>query len=333
MLRYRYCNQGWKGPFGRERTICQGGFFSFIQKKNPANLFFLSIIFLISTGCVQQNQFLQFQNEVRSNLDRNEAAIEILKKDIFQLHSTGEQEKQAGAKREDDLKKGLADLSANFDELKLEISSVAAQLDESRHFSKRSDKEILGLRKGFSSQIEELNKKQAKLQKDLLALKRAPQKPPRKAPSPPKQPPTVKPETPQKPAKEKAPTPVVADDLKKYKEAKFKFDEGDFAEARKDFQEFLKGFPKSKLSDNAQFWLAECYYREGVYEKAIVEYEKVINNYPEGGKIPSALLKQAMAFHSLEDKDSARFLYQKIIKEFPNASQAAKARYELSRLK
>lgn len=298
------------------------------------NLLFLSFILFLCFGCAQQSQFVQFQKDVQSGLDRNEAAIDILKKDIVQLHSTSERTKQARDKKEDALKMRLADLGANFDELKLEIEAVKAQIDVGQHFSQKSTREIQDLRKGLSRQVKKLQKKQAKIEKDLIALKNAPQSQ-SPAPSPAGQQPTVK-----KP--ESAPKPIVVvvattktpgNDLEKYKDAKFKFDEGDYSEARKDFQNFLKAFPKSKLSDNAQFWLAECYYKEGIYEKAIVEYEKVISIYPEAGKIPSALLKQAMSFQKLGDKESARFLYQKVIQEFPKASQAAKARYEFNHLK
>jgi len=170
-----------------------------------------------------------------------------------------------------------------------------------------------------------------KLDKNLIALKKAPQEPTTTSSSS-RQPSVRNSESAQKPQVE-ASAPISTSDLKKYKEAKFKFDEGDYEESRADFQNFLKAFPNSKLADNAQFWLAECYYREGIYEKAILEYEKVISYYPRGSKVPSALLKQAMSFQKLDDKESARFLYQKVIKEFPRASQAAKAKYELNRLK
>ncbi len=297
------------------------------------NLLVLSFGLFLFFGCAQQSQFLQFQKDVQRSLDRNETAIDILKKDIFQLHSASEQAKQARGKREDDLKMRLANLSANFDELKLDTEAFNARIDEGQHFSQKSTRETQDLRKEFSSQIKRLQKKQAKLEKDLIALKNGAQSPASTASSSPAgRPPAVKNS---KPAPEKPTVKASTNDsdLKKYKEAKFKFDEGDYGEAQKDFQDFLKTFPKSKLSDNAQFWLAECYYREGIYEKAIVEYEKVISIYPKAGKIPSALLKQAMAFQKLGDKESARFLYQKVIQEFPKASQAAKARYEFNRLK
>ena len=299
------------------------------------NLLLLSFGLFLFSGCAQQSQFLQFQKDVQRSLDRNEAAVDILKKDIFQLHSASEQAKQARGKREDGLKMRLANLSANFDELTLEIEAFNARIDEGQHFSQKSTREIQDLRKDFSSQTKRLQKKQAKIEKDLIALKNGAQSPASTASSSPSNrlAAVKKPEPAPKKPTVKASTNTPDSDLKKYKEAKFKFDEGDYREARKDFQDFLKAFPKSKLSDNAQFWLAECYYREGIYEKAIVEYEKVISIYPEAGKIPSALLKQAMAFQNLGDKESARFLYQKVIKEFPKASQAAKARYEFNRLR
>ncbi len=94
---------------------------------------------------------------------------------------------------------------------------------------------------------------------------------------------------------------------------------------------FLKQYPNTEFSDNAQFWIGECYYFEKKYEKAIIEYDKVIKNFPEGNKVPYALLKQGLSFLQLGDKASAKLLLQQVIKDFPNTSQARIARTRLAR--
>lgn len=62
--------------------------------------------------------------------------------------------------------------------------------------------------------------------------------------------------------------------------------------SREAFESFLKQYPDTEFSDNAQFWIGECYYFEKKYEKAIVEYEKVVKSFPDGNRVPHALLKQ-----------------------------------------
>jgi tol-pal system protein YbgF len=111
------------------------------------------------------------------------------------------------------------------------------------------------------------------------------------------------------------------------------FKNGQYAKAREEFQKFLKQYPKTTYSDNAQFWIGETWYIEEKYEKAIIEYEKVIKGFPTGDKVQDALLKQGMSFQKLGDKASAKIVYQQIITKYPQTNQAKVARAKLSELK
>jgi tol-pal system protein YbgF len=111
------------------------------------------------------------------------------------------------------------------------------------------------------------------------------------------------------------------------------FKEAKYEKSREAFEGFLKQYPDTDFSDNAQFWIGECYYFEKKYEKAIVEYEKVAKNFPEGNKVPYALLKQGLSFLKLGDKASAKLLLQQVIKDYPNTSQARIARARLLEIK
>lgn len=111
------------------------------------------------------------------------------------------------------------------------------------------------------------------------------------------------------------------------------FKDGKFDKARDAFQSFLKQYPDTEYSDNAQFWIGECYYFEKKYENAILEYEKVAKNYPDGDKVPYALLKQGIAFLSLGDKASAKLILQRVIKDYPNTNQARTAKATLLNIK
>jgi tol-pal system protein YbgF len=111
------------------------------------------------------------------------------------------------------------------------------------------------------------------------------------------------------------------------------FKEAKYEKSREAFENFLKLYPDTEFSDNAQFWIGECYYFEKKYEKAIVEYEKVAKNFPEGNKVPYALLKQGLSFLKLGDKASAKLLLQQVTKDFPNTSQARIARARLLEMK
>lgn len=123
------------------------------------------------------------------------------------------------------------------------------------------------------------------------------------------------------------------DKEKAYSAAYQIFKEGNYDKARTEFQNFLTIYPDSEYSDNAQFWVGECYFFEQKYEAAILEYEKVNKNYPNGNKVPYALLKQGMSFLKLGDKTSAKLLLQQVIKNYPNTSQARIARSSLQEIK
>jgi tol-pal system protein YbgF len=111
------------------------------------------------------------------------------------------------------------------------------------------------------------------------------------------------------------------------------FKEGNYDKARTEFRNFLALYPESEYSDNAQFWIGECYFFEKNYEKAILEYEKVAKNFPGGNKVPYALLKQGLSFLKMNDKTSAKLILQQVIKDFPNTNQARIARSKLQEIK
>lgn len=111
------------------------------------------------------------------------------------------------------------------------------------------------------------------------------------------------------------------------------FKAGHYEKARMSFHSFLKLFPNSEFSDDAQFWIAETFYFENIFESAILEYEKVIKNFPGGNKIASALLKQGLSFANIGERIRARAILQQVIKDFPNSTQARTARTKLSEVK
>ncbi len=118
-----------------------------------------------------------------------------------------------------------------------------------------------------------------------------------------------------------------------YKDAYETYQKGDFEGARRKFEAFLKQYPNTELSDNAQFWIGETYYGKKDYEKAILEYEKAIAKYPEGDKVPAALLKQALAFLELGDKTNARNLLKRVMERYPQTEQADMAKKRLEAIK
>jgi tol-pal system protein YbgF len=118
-----------------------------------------------------------------------------------------------------------------------------------------------------------------------------------------------------------------------YKEAYETLHRGDLEGGRRKFEAFLKQYPNTELSDNAQFWIGETYYSKKDFERAILEYEKAIVKYPEGDKVSAALFKQALAFIELGDKANARNLLKRVIEKYPHSDQAEMAKKRLETIK
>ena len=118
-----------------------------------------------------------------------------------------------------------------------------------------------------------------------------------------------------------------------YREAFETYQRGDMEGARKKFEAFLKQYPNTDLSDNAQFWIGETFYGKKDYERAILEYEKAIVKYPEGDKVPAAILKQAFSFLELGDKTNGKNLLRRVMERYPHSEQAEIAKKRLETIR
>jgi tol-pal system protein YbgF len=228
-----------------------------------------------------------------------------------------------------------ADLDTRLDALQVELQRVRGGVEESTHYSRKASDDMISLGEDFSTHIkwqeEELNllREEIRTMKTLLGMKVSAQKD--KPVSLP-----VKKLTPRAttipPTSNLAKITGVPDPEELYNSAYSKLNKKDFQGARKEFREFLELFSQTEYSDNAQFWIGECYYREKRYEEAILEFEEVIKKFPQGNKLPDALLKQAFSFIALNDANSAKLLLQKILDRYPTSAQAEIAKNKLKSL-
>lgn len=111
------------------------------------------------------------------------------------------------------------------------------------------------------------------------------------------------------------------------------FKKGEFDKARELFNRFLEKYPNGNVSDNARYWIGECFYRKNQYAEAILEYEKVKKDFPSGDKVPSALFKQALSFLKLNKNDEAKIILNDLIQQYPQSEQVEMAKSQLEKLK
>ena len=99
-----------------------------------------------------------------------------------------------------------------------------------------------------------------------------------------------------------------------------------------EFQEFLASFPDSELSDNAQYWIAECFYSKGNYNESINEFQKVIDNYSSGDKQLPARLKIGLAHLENGNNVEAKQKLEELMQRYPFSEEARIAEDRLSEL-
>ncbi len=236
-------------------------------------------------------------------------------------------------------KKGQADLLLQFETLQTEVKTLATEMEEYKEFLKKPPKEMDRLRENIVLQTKALEDREKVFEEKDKALEERIRVLEERLKG-------LEEKIGQLASKQlelegAIPTKEVVSEVKGistragdlYKDAYETLQKGAVEGARRKFEAFLKQYPNTDLSDNAQFWIGETYYLKKDFEKAILEYEKAITKYPEGDKIPAALFKQAFAFLELGDKTNGRNLLRRVIERYPNSEQAQMAKKRLETLK
>jgi tol-pal system protein YbgF len=96
------------------------------------------------------------------------------------------------------------------------------------------------------------------------------------------------------------------------------------------FQEYLKNYPSTDFSDNAQYWIGECYYGKQRYQEAIDAWNVLLRDYTSSDKLPDARVKKGMALERLGRKSQALLEYRYVVERFPNTQAARIAREKLN---
>jgi tol-pal system protein YbgF len=226
-----------------------------------------------------------------------------------------------------------AEVGAEMDQLRSEMSSLTGRVEDNEQLIKRNLEKDLGKEDVMVAALSALSQRVSELevlvgkQQEHLGLKMPVKKEAREGVSGPSGP---EKSVPKGPVIIEAPR---SEELDLYDTSMAHFKEGKYEEAMKGFEALIKQYPNSDRSDNAQFWIGECYMGLKQHEKAILAYQEVIKKYPKGNKVPSAMLRQAIAFLEIEDKTSTRLLLKKIINKYPDSSEAQIAKKKLEALK
>ncbi|MBW2282493.1 MAG: tol-pal system protein YbgF [Deltaproteobacteria bacterium] len=130
------------------------------------------------------------------------------------------------------------------------------------------------------------------------------------------------------------------EEISAYEEAFTLYRAKEYEAAIDRFGAFLQTHPSSDYADNAQFWLAECYFKLGDYEQAVLAFEEVVEKFPKGNKVPDALYRQGIAMLEIgretgqeaRYRPAARQIFERLVSNYPESERVPEARRQLEKL-
>ncbi len=129
--------------------------------------------------------------------------------------------------------------------------------------------------------------------------------------------------------------PVAEDPLKaqaEYQKAFSLLKQAQYDQAISAFDNFLRKYPDSQYSANAQYWMGEAHYVTRRFNEAITEYMKLVTNFPESKQVPNGLLKIGYSYIELGKPDDAKKVLDDLIKRYPGTPAARDAGERLKRI-
>jgi len=98
------------------------------------------------------------------------------------------------------------------------------------------------------------------------------------------------------------------------------------------FESYVKSFPRSVRTAEAQVYIGHAYYQDGNYEKAVEAYDMAIRTYPTSDVLPDAYVRKGESLKNLKDPDRAREAFEYVIKTYPDSVAAISAKQKLQGL-
>jgi len=115
-----------------------------------------------------------------------------------------------------------------------------------------------------------------------------------------------------------------------YSQAYADYARGNYDLAMQGFSEYLRAYPGTDFSDNAQYWIGECLYGKKMYAEAIDSWNTLLKDYPASDKLPDARVKKGMALERLGRRSQALVEYRFVVDRYPTSQAARIARERLN---
>ena len=87
-----------------------------------------------------------------------------------------------------------------------------------------------------------------------------------------------------------------------YRSAYEDYMRGNYDLAAEGFGEYMRRWPNTELTDNALYWIGECYDAQEKPEEALTTFTKVLEDYPTSDKAAAAQLKKGLIYLKMGDQ-------------------------------
>ena len=117
-----------------------------------------------------------------------------------------------------------------------------------------------------------------------------------------------------------------------YRSAYEDYMRGNYDLAADGFGEYMRRFPNTELTDNALYWVGECYDAQEKPQEALDTFTKVLEDYPTSDKAAAAQLKKGLIYLKMGDQGQGVVNLQYVVYEHPGTREADLAREQLRSL-
>jgi tol-pal system protein YbgF len=117
-----------------------------------------------------------------------------------------------------------------------------------------------------------------------------------------------------------------------YRSAYEDYMRGNYDLAADGFGEYMRRWPNTELTDNALYWIGECYDAQEKPEEALATFTKVLEDYPSSDKAAAAQLKKGLIYLKIGDQGQGVVNLQYVVYEHPGTREADLAREQLRSL-
>lgn len=111
------------------------------------------------------------------------------------------------------------------------------------------------------------------------------------------------------------------------------FKAGNYANAVKAFQDFVRKFPDSVRVPDANYWLGNAQLAMKDYKNALDTYQVYLKDFPETSKSADVMYGIARCQQGLKRPVAARKTLKKLVAKYPSSEAAAKAKKLLAAIK